>query len=359
MEAWSHSPVSEFEITFFVDTNILSYLIDDTYPLLNGFIKKLKKSPVIELISSEYVLLEFIGVRKREHYLREALSQSQSLGKPLNLSSLLKYHNQYSLPEIDFHSLLPTIKTNVDTEKDRITSEFGIIFKSGFHRNLYNPTSDICLSTKISKEDSLVLVSAILPNEGSINNDVIILTNDVDFHSWFYESEVERNIDNIFQVLGVLKPDLQHIKKINGSNNQQFNLTENIDLVNVMENFNSLLLNNLKRRLSHLFLGKTFSPSSPNIPNDIICFEAILDNTIFNNKHITIIGKDLDFVYNSDQQVSFWSNGKEIDKQGFAATADNNYLSFKLQIDDADKDKPNILAKLKNAGHLIFIHPDN
>ncbi|KAA6319380.1 hypothetical protein EZS27_030720, partial [termite gut metagenome] len=56
MEAWSHSPVKEFEITFFVDTNILSYLIDETYPLLNEFVKYLKESPVINLVSSEYAL---------------------------------------------------------------------------------------------------------------------------------------------------------------------------------------------------------------------------------------------------------------------------------------------------------------
>jgi hypothetical protein len=359
METWSHSPVKDFKTTFFVDTNILCYLIDETYPMLNKFIKYLKDSPIVELISSEYVLLEFTGIRKREHYLREALSQTQKLGKSVNLSSLLKYHNQFSLPEIDFHSLLPNIKTNVDAEKDRISSEFGITFKSGFHKNLFNPTSDICLSTKISKEDSLVLVSSILPSEGNINRNVIFLTNDADFHDWFYEKEVNPNIDAIFQQHDIPKPDLQHLKKIKGNNGQVHNLTENVDLKDIIESINTYLKNNLSQRLNKLFVGISFKSRDNGIPNDCMCLEATSNNFILNNKHITIIGKDIDFVYNSECKVSFWNNGQAISNEGFTPTEGNNYLSFKLQIDDAIQDKSAILAKLRDAGHLIFIHPDN
>lgn len=359
METWSCTPVKDFKTTFFVDTNILCYLIDETYPLLNEFIKYLKNSPIIELISSEYVLLEFIGVRKREHYLREALSQAQALGKSINFSSLLKYHNQFSLQEVDFHSLLPQIRTNVETEKDRISSEFGIIFKSGFHKDLFNPTSDICLSTKISKEDSLVLVSSILPNGGDINQNVIFLTNDTDFHSWFYEKEVETNIDTIFQQHDIPKPDLQHVKKIKGDNEQRHNLTENVDLNDIIGSLNAYIKKNLIQKLDKLYIGTSFKPRDKGIPDDCICLEANSSNPIINNKHITIIGNDIDFAYNIENKVSFWNNGKEIPEKGFTPTDDNNHLSFKLQIDDSIQEKSTILAKLRDVGHLIFVHPDN
>jgi hypothetical protein len=359
MEAWSHSPVKEFKTTFFVDTNILCYLVDSTYPSLNEFIGHIKQCSMISLISSEYVLLEFVGVRKREHYLREALHQTQAENKPINLSSLLKYHNQYSLPEIEFHLLLPQIKSNVDAEKERITSEFGISFSSGFHRDLFNPTSDICLSSKISKEDSLVLISSVLPNEGIANENVILFTSDADFHSWFNEKELEASINDIFEKHDISKPDLQYIRNINGDNNQRFNLSDAVEMNDVIDNFTSYISKKLKDRLGKLYIGNSFTPQNRNFPNDCVCLKVKSNLPVQKNKHITIIGKKLDFVYNSEHKISFWNNNQEIPDEGFTATDDNNNLSFKIEIDDADPEKANILAKLKEEGNLIFIHPDN
>jgi hypothetical protein len=310
-------------------------------------------------MSSEYVLLEFIGARKREHYLRESLSQTRVLEKHINLSSLLKYHNQYSLPEIKFHTLLPNIKNNVDDEKERISSDYGINFSSGFHRELFNPTSDICLSSKISKEDSLVLVSAILPTEGTINENVILFTSDAEFHTWFYEKEVETGINDVFDKFKISRPDLQYIRNINGDNNQKFNLSETVKLNDVVNNFNSYIKKNLQKKLDSLFVGVTFTPQVHNFPNDCIALKVTSNNTILKNNHITIIGKDLDFVYNTENKISFWNNGQEISDDGFTATEGNSFLSFKLPINDTIPEKTDILAKLKEEGNLIFIHPDN
>jgi hypothetical protein len=358
METWSHTPVKEFEITFFVDTNILSYLIDETHPKLNEFIKYLKALPIINLISSQYALLEFIGVRKKEHYFREFLSQMQASGKIVNLSSFLQYHNEFSLPECDFYSLLPSIKKSVDADKERISSEFGIVFNSGFHKNLLNPTSDICLSTKISREDSLILISAILPYEGVVNQNVIILTNDRNFNDWFYDDCVQTCVNGIFQNYDITKPYLQHLKKIN-FDGQIFNLTENVELDKVTISFNSFLKNTLKKKLNNLFVGKTFLPKGDNIPNDCICFKADINKCIPNNKYLTLIGKNLDFVYNIEHKVSFWSNGKEIPENGFTSTEGNNNLSFKLNIVDNVSEKSSILVKLKESDNLVFLHPNN
>jgi predicted nucleic acid-binding protein len=360
MEAWSHTSVKEFKTTFFVDTNILSYLIDETYPLLNEFVNYLKASPIINLVSSEYVLLEFIGIRKREHYLREAIIQSQESGKTINISSLLKKHDQFDLPEIDFYSLLPDIRKKVDAEKERITSEFGITFYNGFHQGLFKPTSDICLSSKISKEDSLVLASSVLPNEGEKNSNVILITNDNDFHKWFNEGNLTQDIDNIFQNHAISKPNLQHIAKLEGNNTQKFNLTRNDESVeNVINGLTIYLHENLKRKLKNLFLGKTFLAKNENFPQDCICLKAEISKSIPNHKYLTVIDKNLDFIYNIEHKVSFWNNGKEILDNGFISTKNNNNLSFRLNIDDSISEKPIILARLKEPDNLIFLHPNN
>jgi predicted nucleic acid-binding protein len=361
METWSHSPVKEFEITFFVDTNILSYLIDETYPRLNEFIKWLKTIPIINLVSSEYVLLEFIGIRKREHYFREAVSQTSRLKRPINFSSLLKHHNRFELPEIDFYSLLPAIKSNIDVERERITSEFGIIFYNGFHRNLINPSSDICLCSKISKEDSLVLMSSVLPNEGEKNNNVILITNDGDFHKWFYDENISQNIDDVFRNHTIIKPNLQHIKEIEVKNNRKFNLLENKEDINdIIEGLTVFLQEKLKQQLNELYLGETFSSKNNTFPKDCICFKAIINKSIPNNKYVTIIGKNLDFVYNISHVISLWKN-KKIEEETFIATEGDNNLSFKLNFADdiSETEKDEILAKLKEPGNLIFLHPNN
>jgi hypothetical protein len=353
MESWSHSPVKEFKTQFFVDTNILCYLTDNTYASLNKFITCFKDSPFVELISSEYVLLEFIGVRKKEHYLREAVTQTQAQGKQINMCSMLKDYDRYSLREMDFYTLLPSIKNKVDAEKDEISSNFGISFNCGFHQDLFNPTSDVCLSTKISREDSLVLISSIIPKRGETNENVILLTNDSDFKKWYTET----NIDHIFELYSIPKPEIHGISTIKGE--QTLNLFQTVEDDEIERHVVVCLHKILRGRLSDFYMGITFTPTGDDFPNDCLCFETLIDKSITNNKYLTIIGKNLDFVYNTETAVSFWNNGQRIADEGFIATEGNSYLSFKVEIDDANPEKGNILAKLKEEGNLIFVHPDN
>lgn len=132
MESWSQTPIKDFKVSFFLDTNILCYLVDSTYPNLNKFINYLGNNPFSDVISSDYVLLEFIGIRKREHYLRAVLKKGEQDGQSVNLSSLLKFHNQYSAPEVDFISIIPQIKESVDHDEEEITTQYniGFVFRS-------------------------------------------------------------------------------------------------------------------------------------------------------------------------------------------------------------------------------------
>ncbi|MFZ4454938.1 MAG: hypothetical protein ACOYOT_01825 [Bacteroidales bacterium] len=356
METWSRPPLEEYEINFFVDTNILSYLVDNTYPLLNDFLNELRSISLVNLISSEYVLLEFLGIRKREHYIRESLSSFQSSGKRINVSSLLKYHNQYSLPEIDFHELLPEIKKKIDGEKESITTDFGISFNCKFHDKLYNPTSEICLSTKISKEDSLVLVSSIIPLDGKVNENVIILTNDSDFPKWY--SEVD--INHIFKALVVPRPTLQDIKKIGNSNGRIINLTDNKGAYDQRVITTDYLKKVFLEIKNDLFLGETFTPRGVDIPCNCITFDCKVGRTLFSNIYVTIVGGNFDFIYTPSNKITFWSNGKPIESCGFEANESISNLSFVVEIDDTDKlIEKEIIQKLKEPGNLIIFHPHN
>ena len=182
MENWSDEPVDQFRIKFFLDTNILAYLIDGTYTGLTNTIEFLKKCEFANLVSSNYVIFELVGIRKREHYLREVLTKSTVAGGTVNISSLLKYKDDFDAPGVKFIDVKSSIKSNVEAELQKIVNDFGIIYEDNLlHNKLLQPTFDINLLTKVSKEDSLVLASSIWPDELTKESFVCLVSNDKDF----------------------------------------------------------------------------------------------------------------------------------------------------------------------------------
>jgi hypothetical protein len=106
---------------------------------------------------------------------------------------------------------------------------------------------------------------------------------------------------------------------------------------------------NLKQKLEKLFLGKPFLDRNETFPQD--CFKAEINKTISNYKYLTIIGKDLDFIFNISHQIALWNNAP-IKESNFIVTEE-------LNIDDRVSEKPVILAKLRHSGKLIYSHPNN
>lgn len=119
MKSWS-TQIDTFKIKVFLDTNILCYLVDNTYPALTSFIDTLNKLPVVDIISSDFVLTEFIGVRKQEHYLRRALEYAKSQDITINFSSLIKNNKRFSIPGSDFTVLKSQIKKAVKDDEETI-----------------------------------------------------------------------------------------------------------------------------------------------------------------------------------------------------------------------------------------------
>lgn len=52
----------------------------------------------------------------------------------------MKFHNQYSAPEVDFISIIPQIKESVDHDEEEITTQYNIDFNCKFHIDLFEPT---------------------------------------------------------------------------------------------------------------------------------------------------------------------------------------------------------------------------
>lgn len=358
MESWSQTPIKDFKVSFFLDTNILCYLVDSTYPNLNKFINYLGNNPFSDVISSDYVLLEFIGIRKREHYLRAVLKKGEQDGQSVNLSSLLKFHNQYSAPEVDFISIIPQIKESVDHDEEEITTQYNIDFNCKFHIDLFEPTKNICLVSKISKEDSLVLISAVSPIRNNYNENCILLTNDADFNSWY--EQAKDKIDNVFTEKSMPKPHLKHIKSAQLFD-KQFNFTDNKLDITLLEVYaNKCILSLLKNRLKDFYIGKSFTPYGA-CPPQTFAFKAEKGVYLHNQKYVTIIGKDLNFILTTNKQIDFWHKNAKIDDQGILVSVRNQIYSFifPLSADILPDDIDAIFHLIQTEGHFVFYHPDS
>jgi hypothetical protein len=358
MQPWSDDPIHEdFRVKFFVDTNLLVYLVDHTYENLNDFIDILNESKFAVIFSSKFVLFEFVGVRKREHYLRIAAANSKKTKNgETNLSSLFKYRDSYDAPNTAFDQVAPDIKRLVNEDIEKIKSEFLIdLDNNSLHEDQLLPTFDVCLTSKISNQDSLVLVSSVLPLKKVVNENVIVLTND----GMFVSSCQSGNIAQTLATHSIAAPEIMSIDSIPN----QIRLKENIDKATLKSRTYSFLLDLITKKLQKRFLGKTFTPDSPNFPADCVCFKLTEACTITESMYISVVGKDLDFVYTTKKKVSLWHNGAAL-PGGFTSPVDNKInVAYKIVevLDDGKDGSPiaEVINALRANNNLVFVHPDS
>jgi hypothetical protein len=359
MQTWSDQPVSNFKVKFYLDTNILSYILDNTYSGVTDTIKILGQLPFVDLVSSRFVVFELAGIRKREHYLREMVKTQSGTGT-LNMSSLLKYKDGYSAPELEFSLIKDQIKQKVEQELQTIVNIHYIDYKGNtLHDELLEPTVELCLSSKISKEDSLVLVSALLPVKQKPESDVSLITKDKQFSEAYDEFQLQPFLNSYT----LCKPDVEYIKGIALADGTNVNLTHPSDDARLPGFWVEKIKEMLIKKNAHLFLGKTFPPHSPgNLPPHCICFKLNANTNLPNNIIVTFISKTLDFIYSIRISVKDFWNTTSIKAYPFVA---NQVVNISFLAFDADANNEpipipaNIVSTLREDGHLVFIHPDS
>lgn len=358
MKPWSDSPVHEdFGIKFFLDTNLLIYLIDNSHQSLNDFIELLNASFFARIVSSHYVIFEFVGVRKREHYIRIAAKNIEKTPNGIiNYSSLFYKLDSYKNPNANFEDEIENIKDAVNEEVEKISNDFNIDFEySTFHQDQILPTIEVCLSSKISNQDSLVLISSVLPQSKETEN-IVLLTNDGSFISSYNKA----NVSTILNSLSIKSPELISVEnvpeniKLVGKDS-----TPNVDLVG---RFNKLLANLILKKMNHYYIGKTFPPTGAKFPDDCISISLVLEKTLNNGLYITIIGKDLDFIYSSKKPVEYWNNGTALGAQFIPEQENRNVSCRMVEINEDGHETPvqqDIINSLRSEGNMVFVHPDN
>lgn len=354
MEKWS-AKLEKFTINFFVDTNVLVYLVDGKYPSLTSFIKALSETPAVRLYASEYVFSEFIGVRKQENYFQTVINKAREDGKKINVSEFIKHNKTYEIKDYDYDTLKDVVKQKVDEEIESVTRDFGINILRNINNHLIGPMKEVCLSTKISKEDSLVLVSSLFgEKEKIIKEPVILLTNDNEFCKFANTSK--DHIGNVLKEEGLINLDVEYfstIGKVVDTKPYQ-NLTLEIpDLKKCVADY---LTACMKFFFKDYYIGETLHVNFENAPAHTLGID-VKAAELKNGLYIAIISKDMDFIYCPPAQADF-HNGPNSIGERFVPQEDNSHVAYLCDTEDKTVDDE-IFNKLNEAGNLVFIHPDS
>lgn len=354
MENWS-ARLEKFTINFFLDTNILVYLVDEKHSSLTSFIKTLSETPIVDLYASEYVLSEFIGVRKQENYFQTVIDKAREDGKKVNVSEFIRHNKSYEIKDYDYETVMDVVKQKVDEEIERVTREFGVTILRNTNKHLVGPMKEVCLSTKISKEDSLVLVSSLFGDKGTILTEpVILLTNDGEFCKFANSSK--DFIGSVLAKEGLLNPGVERVDAIG-------KVVEKRNVCNLMleiADINKCVAEYLTICMKHLFgqyyIGDTLHVNFTNAPAHTLGINVKVEE-LKNGIYIAIISKDMDYIYCPKAKADFHHGTNSIGET-FTPNKDDSYVSFACDKDGEITDDA-IFNRLNIAGNLVFVHPEN
>lgn len=361
LQSWSSNPVHpSFSLKLFLDTNILSYIVDGTYPSLNRFLSLLRETGFVQLVTSRYVIFEFVGIRKREHYLRKVADSSKKLMTgEVNFSSLLRYQNSFGAPNVSFDDIALQIKKSVDEEIELIAREHEVdITYSVVHDEQLQPTFELCLSTKIANQDSLVLISSVFPQPSIPSNNVHLLTNDGELINLLSQESTSK----VFENLKMHKPHVIAINRVK-TKTSTCDLTQVQQEDSIMMLIKAKVLELIKSANKSNFLGVTFTPRKE-LPEGVVCFKIQPNTAVPQNFYLSIISRDLDFVYSSPTSIDHIYHSNSPLPEGFKFESSTNKRNVSVRLAGINEiGKPISLSSeirdaLQQADNLVFIHPD-
>ena len=354
-----------------LDTNVVSYLLDGTYENLNNFIKELNSHDFVQVECSKYVVYELIEIRKLEHYIRQLYTTQIESGKQVNFSSALNYKRKWNAPELKYSDCFEDVKSAVEADLKRLSDEFDIVISDGFlHNDIWSPHKDLVLSSKISREDSMVVMASAFPDIGTPENDLIILTNDQDFYENFCGKEtigsddVEAvfDLDALFESYSISKPRLYKLNNIPKNIFEEgghVNLLQDevFDEGDMKEHVTNFVMQHFKKANQELYFGEVIPCEAGNI-DDLFCFR--LDATELNQGlYLSVLTKELKIRVIPVSLSDFWVQEK-LDQYPYYPTDDpiSRGVSVKILNENGESLSDEFWEGLTENGNMIFLHPE-
>ena len=211
------------KVKIYLDTNILVDYVLGQNQMLKDSIDYLGSCPFVQVRSSHYVEFELSEVLKICYFGYVALGHHPSTCEKNLLKKRLNMNGH------DYADYSEDISKKVNNDIDKLKENFHNLFEENvLHQGLTKPAKDLCLYTKLSKEDSLVTLSCIWPEDNPLRYSVI-LSNDTQYFKSLRDSTEEfQNVLNE-SALNISIPKFLHAKGIRRNDvNGQVNITKQI-----------------------------------------------------------------------------------------------------------------------------------
>ncbi len=340
----------KYRVNVYLDTNIIVDYVEKSYPLLNRSIDFLAKCPFVNLRSSHYVLFEFNEVRKARLFWEKADPQKTKIYDTVKN----KIKNEWVYEGKQYNNFKNDITNQVMNELENIKDNLDISFDEHvLHEGLIYPTNNLCLETKISKEDCLVMVSCMHPKyEDKKLDHCILLTRDEQYYNAYIENNDE--IDAVFNKYKLNSPSLLRTENLKDNDStKQYNLYVKDHDIDIEKYWNRLIKEKIISIHNTQYIGKTYKDTEASeTTRKCIFFEMNgIEKTLKKSNSLYFIYNDL-----SDQRIvkapeEFWNNGAKINLP-HTNPSFSKYSFLMQHIDDL------ILEKLKETGNLIFYYDD-
>jgi hypothetical protein len=259
------------------------------------------------------------------------------------------------------------IKKEIEKELKKLNDDFGIQYDNHIlHQGLWHPHQELLLSSRLSKEDCLVLLSSIYPQEFEKMSHSIFLTNDNQFFDSFCGNVDYRMaaIDQVFDENGLFKPETFNIKKIGINGSTVHNLTKPITDEIIDQFAADFIFNQISIKNEHLLLGKTIKcDCGKELKKSMFCFNLYKENELPEKLYTAIL-------YKSDNEVKLYIHHtvfkdfyhiNKIISFPYIATEDPKSRRITLLLKEKDGSflEENLMAYLSSRDNIVFIHPDN
>lgn len=337
-----------YRVKYFLDTNILVDLVEGKYPNLVQALTFMADCDYVDLHSSMYVMYEFAEVRKYNLFKAELNTKQPGLGDKYS-KAVVK--SSWIVDGEDYADSKGKIEAQVVGEIKQLENVYGIDFhRHILHNDLVAPAMALFLTTHISKEDSLVLLSCVKPDEQKTFSNMKVVSHDNEFsHSASHDSQT---INKLFSKEQLDVPEIINTHSwVSAGQGYSFDLYADINSDNVEDTLRKKISEHIKSQND--FLGITKNIGNKGVCAKCICFLSSRKDVVEWNDETTliIIPKTLDRpIYGIPSNLSFWKNNTESPDRLISE-------SDSVSIIDNDIDKE-LLALLKENGNLVLVEKE-
>lgn len=324
-----------FKVDFFLDTNILVDYVQGENQLLTKSLDYLAKCPFVTLRSSHYVEFEFAEVRKKNEFFK--MVHGRYPNKTYGDRFVKNYGSKdWKDGDVDYLTYKDAIQLEVEQNLNLLKNNLNIDFDDHvLHENLVKTTCKIVLQTKISREDSMVLVSCMYPKPKDRLLYCVILTNDKQYNDAYNSSK--ECVDKILGQDEVCLPQFFCLKDMPDQK------------LNIIAFWNKIICTFIKDKNASDYVGHTVKPSKWSIAEGHIWFDMEEENNIlYGSDGLVFISQDLSDYQNLVNCNHYYGDKGLCSELPFTVPDDTKF-SIKLEFEDIE-----ILRRIQKNRYYVF-----